>query len=292
MICVISLLALASQTQSARAKGELRELALEAAAMWNSNLNRERREERRCALDLQTFTVHYPKYERERMSKSPLRPGLYPVPVIPGQYSDYYKTYTPTELMYFPLNTVMYGPLKPNERRDGSDSSSSSSDDSSGTSDSENDSDEDRNVPKECKICNGDKKTSGETLPEILLQCSQCKGLCHPTCQEITPEMLPHIKKYSWHCSNCKKCTRCKDPSKDEKMLFCDLCDRGYHISCVGLRKPPEGRWHCSVCSFCTLCGSKDPGGAEWFYEYKKTDKGVRLYQRTLCAPCSKKALM
>lgn len=275
-----------------KSKGEPREQALEAVAMWNLNLNRERREERRCALDLQTFTVHYPKTMRDKMVRPALRPGLYPVPVIPGQFSDYYKTYTPTELMYFPLNTVMYGPLKPNERRpnhsDGSDSSSSSSDDSSCGSESE----DEENVSKECKICNGEKKTNSETHPEILLQCSQCKGLCHPTCQEITPEMLPHIKKYSWHCSNCKRCVQCKNATKEDKMLFCDLCDRGYHLNCVGLKKSPEGRWHCSVCSFCTICGSKDPGGAEWHYEYKKTEKGVRLYQRTLCVPCSKNALL
>ncbi|XP_014285665.1 uncharacterized protein e(y)3 isoform X2 [Halyomorpha halys] len=282
-----------------KSKGEPREQALEAVAMWNSNLNRERREERRCALDLQTFTVHYPKQMRDRMSRPVPKAGLYPVSLIPGQFSDAFKVYTPTELMYFPLNTVMYGPLKPNERQpinpsdgSGSDSSSSSTSDDSSSSSSECESEDENGVTRECKICNGEKKTIRESHPEILLQCSNCKGLCHPTCQEITPEMLPHIKKYTWHCSNCKKCMTCKNTTKDDKMLFCDLCDRGYHIHCVGLRKAPEGRWHCSVCSFCTACGSKDPGGPEWNYEYKKTDKGVRLYQRTLCVPCSKNALM
>ncbi|CAH1388520.1 unnamed protein product [Nezara viridula] len=282
-----------------KSKGEPREQALEAVAMWNSNLNRERREDRRCALDLQTFTVHYPKQLRDRMSRPVPKAGLYPVSLIPGQFSDAYKVYTPTELMYFPLNTVMYGPLKPNERQpmnpsdgSGSDSSSSSTSDDSSSSSSECESEDESGATRECKICNGEKKTNRESHPEILLQCSNCKGLCHPTCQEITPEMLPHIKKYTWHCSNCKKCTMCKNTTKDDKMLFCDLCDRGYHIHCVGLKKAPEGRWHCSVCSFCTVCGSKDPGGQEWNYEYKKTDKGVRLYQRTLCVPCSKNALM
>ena len=28
-------------------------------------------------------------------------------------------------------------------------------------------------------------------------------------------------------------------------MLFCDLCDRGYHSYCVGLDEIPSGRWHC-----------------------------------------------
>ena len=80
-----------SNLKQDKSKGEPREQALEAVAMWNSNLNRERREERRCALDLQTFTVHYPKQVRERMSRSTPKSGVYPVSLIPGQFSDFYK---------------------------------------------------------------------------------------------------------------------------------------------------------------------------------------------------------
>lgn len=72
-------------------KVEPREQALEAVASWNANLNRERREERKCALDLQTFTVHYPKLQREHMAKPTPKVGLYPVAVIPGQFCDFYK---------------------------------------------------------------------------------------------------------------------------------------------------------------------------------------------------------
>jgi hypothetical protein len=51
----------------------------------------------------------------------------------------YIYSYTPTELRYFPLNTVLYGPMKPNERQEpgtGSDGSQSDSDDSSSSDDS------------------------------------------------------------------------------------------------------------------------------------------------------------
>lgn len=48
-------------------------------------------------------------------------------------------SYTSTELKYFPLNTVLYGPVRPNERHfplpGGSDGSQSDSDDSSSGSD-------------------------------------------------------------------------------------------------------------------------------------------------------------
>jgi hypothetical protein len=26
-----------------------------------------------------------------------------------------------------------------------------------------------------------------------------------------------------------------QDPADEDKMIFCDLCDRGYHIYCCGL---------------------------------------------------------
>ena len=33
-----------------------------------------------------------------------------------------------------------------------------------------------------------------------------------------------------------------QDPADEDKMLFCDLCDRGYHIYCVGLPAIPQGK--------------------------------------------------
>uniref|UniRef100_A0A0A9Z0R0 PHD finger protein 10 n=1 Tax=Lygus hesperus TaxID=30085 RepID=A0A0A9Z0R0_LYGHE len=275
-------------------KVEPREQALEAVAAWNANLNRERREERRCALDLQTFTVHYPKLDRETMKRPVPKIGLYPVAVIPGQFCDHYKKYTPNELMYFPVNTVLYGPLRPNERqRDGSDdgsgsesSSSSSSSSSSGESSSESESEGED--PARCKMCNGTKKKNKDSIPEVLLTCVQCKSCYHPTCKEFTPEMIVHLTKYEWQCTACKKCTKCRDPNLKDRIMSCQLCDRGYHLSCIGLKKMPEGRWHCTVCAYCSSCGSRNPGGSDWQHEFKKGEKGIKIYQRTLCTPCFK----
>ena len=66
-------------------------------------------------------------------------------------------------------------------------------------------------------------------------------------------------------------------------MLFCDLCDRGFHIYCVGLTDIPGGRWHCGNCASCVSCGTKSPGGddeedeedSEWIFE-TKIDAQVR----------------
>ena len=42
-----------------------------------------------------------------------------------------------------------------------------------------------------------------------------------------------------------------QDPADEDKMLFCDLCDRGYHIYCVGLQGIPTGQALPDVLSTC-----------------------------------------
>ena len=44
----------------------------------------------------------------------------------------------------------------------------------------------------------------------------------------------------------------CDDGSEenDRFMLFCDICDRGFHTYCLRppLESPPEGEWGCPIC--------------------------------------------
>ncbi|CAK9802393.1 PHD finger protein 10 [Anthophora quadrimaculata] len=295
---------------------DLAEMAVQSALSWNISLNKARRENRKCSLDLQTFTIHVPK--KQQKVETERRIGHYPVALIPGQYTDYYREYTPAELRYYPLNTVLYGPMRPNERKfdsqsEGSQSDSdsdSSSDDSSsssseGTQDTEgsqstmdevdmdiaNQKDE---IKLKCKMCL--KTLNKHSKNEILIQCGTCNGHVHPSCIDLTLDMVPHIQSYAWQCTDCKTCAQCHDPADEDKMLFCDMCDRGYHIYCVGLRRVPQGRWHCQECAVCANCGSREPGGvnsdrnsvAQWQHEYKKGDKNTRVYVSTLCVPCSK----
>lgn len=116
---------------------DLAEMAVQSALSWNINLNKARRENRKCSLDLQTFTIHVPK--KQLKIETERRIGHYPVALIPGQYTDYYREYTPAELRYYPLNTVLYGPMRPNERKFDSQSEGSQSD-----SDSDSSSDDSR----------------------------------------------------------------------------------------------------------------------------------------------------
>jgi hypothetical protein len=47
-----------------------------------------------------------------------------------------------------------------------------------------------------------------------------------------------------WDCPTCKLCSHC-DLDKDEnKLMFCDRCDRAFHTFCLDppMRRVPEGR--------------------------------------------------
>ncbi|XP_031788762.1 uncharacterized protein LOC100116660 isoform X2 [Nasonia vitripennis] len=304
---------LSAAANAERNRIDLAEMAMQSALNWNLGLNKARRENRRCSLDLQTFTVHMPK---RAIKFDPSKRGShYPVALIPGQYTDYYREYTPAELRYYPLNTVLYGPMRPNERKfdsqsegsqSDSDSDSSSDDSSSSSSEGTQDTEGSQSTMDEvdmelaiqsdikCKMCLNHLNKSNR--PEVLIQCGTCNGNVHPSCIDLTLDMVPHIRAYAWQCTDCKTCAQCHDPADEDKMLFCDMCDRGYHIYCVGLRRVPQGRWHCQECAVCANCGSKEPGGAnsdrnsvaQWQHEYKKADKNTRVYVSTFCVPCSK----
>lgn len=66
----------------------------------------------------------------------------------------------------------------------------------------------------------------------------------------MTPELVAMIKTYPWQCMECKTCIICGQPHHEEEMMFCDVCDRGYHTFCVGLDAIPSGnkvRVNCSL---------------------------------------------
>ena len=50
-------------------------------------------------------------------------------------------------------------------------------------------------------------------------------------------------------------------------MLFCDLCDRGYHSYCVGLDEIPSGRWHCVEVKYYLLKIFNDFHFGNWFFK-------------------------
>lgn len=100
-----------------------------------------------------------------------------------------------------------------------------------------------------CGLCLKDRRSNTKGVPENLVHCSQCDNSGHPSCLEMNDELVATIKTYPWQCMECKTCSQCGDPTHEDKMMFCDKCDRGYHTFCVGLTDIPTGNWLCPTCS-------------------------------------------
>ncbi|KAF5284573.1 hypothetical protein FQR65_LT02399 [Abscondita terminalis] len=131
-------------------KLDIVEQAVQSALQWNASFNKARKEQRRACLDLQTFTVHFPKGKMKQINKPPL--GLYPVALVPGQYSDYYKKYTPLELSKLPFNTVGRK-IFSSAYQDTEDSQSDMSGSDSDSSSSDSDSSYSGSSIEDCKMC-------------------------------------------------------------------------------------------------------------------------------------------
>uniref|UniRef100_A0A669C5V9 PHD finger protein 10 n=1 Tax=Oreochromis niloticus TaxID=8128 RepID=A0A669C5V9_ORENI len=297
--------------------------AAKKAAEFNSNFNRERMEERRAYFDLQTHIIQVPQGRFKVLAPELTRTGPYPVALIPGQFQDYYKKYSPNELRYLPLNTALFEPpLDPelpapdsepdsDDAEDGKDDKKikNSSDSSSGnTSDVESQEGgggqshkskaKDRTsttgkdgsqrhsasqkatagykpkvIPSDiCGICQKGKEANKKGKPEALIHCSECENSGHPSCLDMSEELVSMIQTYRWQCMECKTCTVCQQPHHEDEMMFCDMCDRGYHTFCVGMDSIPTGLWICEVCdkNFTT---PKKKGGAKTPKKNKSAQK-------------------
>eukprot|EP00794_Sanderia_malayensis_P008225 gene8225-9105_t len=103
-----------------------------------------------------------------------------------------------------------------------------------------------------CDYCqqNADRNPFGE--PEELLICKDCGNKAHPSCLNYSAELVEQIRADdSWQCIDCKACTICDGTSDPDSLLFCDACDKGYHMNChtPKLDQMPSGKWMCNSCS-------------------------------------------
>jgi hypothetical protein len=85
---------------------------------------------------------------------------------------------------------------------------------------------------------------------EEMLECSECGSFHHPSCLGLSKATLRKVLTYKWKCSNCKLCEKCNSSGIEDKLLFCDYCDKAYHTYCLDppLDNLPEGEWICSEC--------------------------------------------
>lgn len=90
------------------ARAELaRKRALESASDFNRQLITERHKERRCYWDLQTMQIHVPQPPYRLLKAPKCTNGAYPVAVIPGQFTENFIDFSPSELAYIPLSKAL-----------------------------------------------------------------------------------------------------------------------------------------------------------------------------------------
>lgn len=104
-----------------------------------------------------------------------------------------------------------------------------------------------------CAFCRGTTERHGLTkAPELLISCVECGSSGHPSCMKWSRNKLKTrvAQQYNWRCMECKTCEVCCEKGDDSKIMFCDRCDRGWHLYCLRppLLKPPRGRWECPTC--------------------------------------------
>ncbi|PAA86393.1 hypothetical protein BOX15_Mlig034237g1 [Macrostomum lignano] len=121
------------------------------------------------------------------------------------------------------------------------------------------------NIPpgnKPCDLCGGNehiivRKEAADSSPAApagssvaMATCADCGRSAHHACLQFTAAMASASTNYRWQCIECKTCWMCGTSEDDDQMLFCDDCDRGYHMFCLKppLTEPPEGNWSCSLC--------------------------------------------
>lgn len=102
-----------------------------------------------------------------------------------------------------------------------------------------------------CDYCLQTAANNKKGEREELLVCKDCNAKAHPTCMDYSDLLSSRARMYPWQCIDCKTCCLCLDASDPDNMLFCDACDKGYHINChtPKITEKPSGKWICSECS-------------------------------------------
>ncbi|XP_061820264.1 PHD finger protein 10 [Nerophis lumbriciformis] len=247
--------------------------AAKKAAEFNSNFNRERMEERRAYFDLQTHVIQVPQGRFKVLAPDLTRTGPYPVALIPGQFQDYYKRYSPNELRYLPLNTALFQPpLDPElpaldsdpDSDDGDDDkkNKNSSDSSSGnTSDIE--SQEGRGHKSKAK-----DRTSTPSKDR------------HSASHKATPGYKPKVIPRAI-CGICQKGREANKKGKPEALIHCSQCVNSGHPSCLKMNEDlvrviQTYRWQCMECKTCTVC--QQPHHEDEMMFCDKCDRGFHTF--------------
>ncbi|KAH8287247.1 hypothetical protein KR054_004724 [Drosophila jambulina] len=165
-----------------------------------------------------------------------------------------------------------------------------------------------------CGVCLRSQHRNARDMPEAFIRCYSCRRRVHPSCIDMPQRMVGRVRNYNWQCAGCKCCIKCRSSQRPGKMLYCEQCDRGYHIYCLGLKTVPDGRWSCERCCVCMRCGATRPEGLpqvaafamaaspngersklprgkrlKWVHEYR-IDHVTKLREHAamFCVPCAR----
>ncbi|XP_035766511.1 histone acetyltransferase KAT6A [Neolamprologus brichardi] len=85
-----------------------------------------------------------------------------------------------------------------------------------------------------CSFCLGTKEQNRDKKPEELISCADCGNSGECRLQDSI-----QVLRLSLFCV-----------SLQDNMLFCDSCDRGFHMECCDppLTRMPKGMWICQIC--------------------------------------------
>ncbi|KAK3088997.1 hypothetical protein FSP39_000011 [Pinctada imbricata] len=121
--------------------------------------------------------------------------------------------------------------------------------------------------------------------PEGILVCKDCNAKAHPSCMGYSLTLAKRALDSPWQCIDCKTCYVCEDSGDADMMLFCDACDKGYHMNChePPVEDKPQGKWVCSICE-------NDGSDSQEEEEYDETFEESNLHDESgpscLPTPC------
>ncbi|KAL5020944.1 hypothetical protein ScPMuIL_000099 [Solemya velum] len=103
-----------------------------------------------------------------------------------------------------------------------------------------------------CDFCLQGSDCNRKGRVEYLLACKDCNAKAHPTCMDYSETLAIRAKRAPWQCIDCKTCYVCSDAGNADCMLFCDACDKGYHMNChqPEVTEKPLGKWICDDCVY------------------------------------------
>ncbi|KAH0500669.1 PHD finger protein 10 [Microtus ochrogaster] len=203
--------------------------AAKKAAEFNSNLNRERMEERRAYFDLQTHVIQVPQGKYKVLPTDRTKVSSYPVALIPGQFQEYYKRYSPDELRYLPLNTALYEPpLDPElpaldsdgDSDDGEDGRGDEKRKNKGTSDSSSGNVSEGDSPPDSQEDAFQGRQKSKDKVATPRKDGSKRSVLSKSVPGYKPKVIPNAL-----CGICLKGKESNKKGKAESLIHCSQCD-------------------------------------------------------------------